>query len=73
MNMGCQVGGAVTASLTPWIASRFGWEMSFLLATILAALGALAWLFVNPLARLPVIGATTTSDAAAGSATAISG
>ena len=36
MNMGCQIGGAVTASLTPVIASHFGWETSFLAATILA-------------------------------------
>ena len=52
MNMGCQIGGAVTASLTPLIASHFGWEASFLAATILAALGALAWLAVDPHARL---------------------
>jgi ACS family glucarate transporter-like MFS transporter len=52
MNMGCQIGGAVTASLTPLIASRFGWESSFLAATIFAALGALAWLTVDPHARL---------------------
>ena len=52
MNMGCQIGGAVTASLTPLIASHFGWEASFLTATIFAVLGALAWIAVNPHARL---------------------
>lgn len=52
MNMGCQLGGAVTASLTPLIASHFGWEASFLTATVFATLGALAWLAVNPDARL---------------------
>jgi ACS family glucarate transporter-like MFS transporter len=52
MNMGCQIGGAVTASLTPLIAARFGWEASFLTATGLAIVGALAWLLVDPLARL---------------------
>jgi ACS family glucarate transporter-like MFS transporter len=52
MNMGCQLGGAATASLTPLIAAHFGWEASFLAATILAALGALAWLAVDPRARL---------------------
>jgi ACS family glucarate transporter-like MFS transporter len=56
MNMGCQIGGAVTASLTPLIAAHFGWEASFLTATILAALGALAWLTVDPNARLAQIG-----------------
>jgi ACS family glucarate transporter-like MFS transporter len=52
MNMGCQIGGAVTASLTPLIASRFGWEASFLAAAMLAGMGALAWLAVDPHARL---------------------
>jgi ACS family glucarate transporter-like MFS transporter len=54
MNMGCQIGGAVTASLTPVIASRFGWNASFLTATLLALLGAFAWLVVDPSMRLSV-------------------
>jgi len=52
MNMGGQIGGAVTASLTPLIASHFGWEASFLTATMFATVGAAAWLVVNPEARL---------------------
>jgi ACS family glucarate transporter-like MFS transporter len=48
MNMGAQLGGAVTASLTPVIAARLGWNASFLAAALLSALGALAWFFVNP-------------------------
>ena len=52
MNMGCQIGGAVTSSLTPLIAAQFGWQASFLTATTLAVLGAGAWLLVNPRARL---------------------
>lgn len=48
MNMGAQIGGACTASLTPLIAARFGWEMSFFVAAFLAVLGALAWLLVDP-------------------------
>ncbi|HYM09488.1 MAG TPA: MFS transporter [Bryobacterales bacterium] len=48
MNMGAQIGGTVTASLTPWIAKHFGWTESFLVAAGLCALGALAWLVVNP-------------------------
>ncbi len=55
MNMGCQIGGAVTASLTPLIASHFGWGASFLAATILAAFGGLAWLAVDPHVRLSAI------------------
>jgi ACS family glucarate transporter-like MFS transporter len=48
MNMGAQIGGAVTASLTPAIASRFGWTASFLVAAALCVTGALAWLLVDP-------------------------
>jgi ACS family glucarate transporter-like MFS transporter len=52
MNMGCQIGGAVTATLTPLIAAHFGWQASFLTATALAVLGSAAWLLVDPGARL---------------------
>jgi len=48
MNMGNQIGGALTASLTPAIAARFGWTAPFLVAAGLSVLGALAWLLVNP-------------------------
>jgi ACS family glucarate transporter-like MFS transporter len=48
MNMGGQIGGSITASLTPWIADRFGWTMSFLVAAGLSAAGAAAWLLVKP-------------------------
>ncbi len=48
VNMGGQIGGACTASLTPLIAAHFGWEASFATAAGLAVLGALAWLLVDP-------------------------
>lgn len=48
MNMGAQMGGAITASLTPAIASRYGWTASFAVAAALCGLGALAWLLVDP-------------------------
>ena len=50
MNMGAQIGGAVTASLTPWIAGHFGWTASFLAAALLCLIGAALWLGVNPAA-----------------------
>jgi ACS family glucarate transporter-like MFS transporter len=52
MNMGNQTAGAITAILTPWIAQRFGWTASFLVAAGFCAMGALAWLLVNPNVRL---------------------
>lgn len=57
MNMGGQLGGALTASLTPAIADKFGWTASFLVASGLCAVGAVAWLLVHPegkTVRLPV-------------------
>lgn len=48
MNMGAQIGGAVTASLTPAIASHFGWTASFLVAAALCLTGALSWTVVDP-------------------------
>jgi MFS transporter, ACS family, glucarate transporter len=48
MNMGGQIGGAVTASLSPWIATRFGWSASFLTAATFCAVGAVCWLLVDP-------------------------
>lgn len=48
MNMGGQIGGAVTASLTPYIADQFGWTASFLTAAALCVIGALSWAPVNP-------------------------
>jgi ACS family glucarate transporter-like MFS transporter len=47
MNMGCQIGGAVTASLTPYIASRIGWTAAFVFAAVLAAMGGAMWLLVD--------------------------
>lgn len=52
MNMGAQLGGAVTASLTPLIAARFGWSASFRLSAVLALAGAVAWLVVDPTQKL---------------------
>jgi ACS family glucarate transporter-like MFS transporter len=52
MNMGCQLGAALTASLTPWIAARFGWTTSFLVAAALCLVAAMSWLLVDPSRRL---------------------
>ena len=54
INMGGQIGGAVTASLTPWIAGRYGWTTSFAIAAVLAIVSALCWLTVRPESPIPV-------------------
>lgn len=48
VNMGGQIGGALTASLTPLIAQQFGWTTSFAVAAGMALLGAACWLVVRP-------------------------
>jgi ACS family glucarate transporter-like MFS transporter len=48
VNVGGQIGGAATASFTPWVAHHFGWTTSFGVAAAFAVLGAICWLFVHP-------------------------
>ncbi len=48
MNMGGQLGGTLTATLTPLIAQHFGWTTSFLVAAAMCGAGSVAWLFVQP-------------------------
>ena len=63
MNMGGQIGGAVTGSLTPWIAARYGWTASFLVAAALCLVGALSWIMVNPLNALMDVRSASSSHA----------
>ncbi len=48
VNTGGQLGGALTASLTPWIAKRYGWTTAFGVAATLALIGAACWMTVHP-------------------------
>jgi len=48
VNMGGQIGGAVTASLTPWLALRYGWTTSFSVSAALAVVGSICWMTVHP-------------------------
>ena len=56
MNMGAQLGGGLTALLTPVIAEHFGWTYPFIVAATLSALGAVAWLAVDPTQTLGRLG-----------------
>jgi ACS family glucarate transporter-like MFS transporter len=56
MNTGAQAGGFLTALLTPIIAAHFGWTTSFSATAVLSAVGAIAWLFVNPEQSLAAAG-----------------
>jgi len=54
MNMGAQLGGVVTASLTPLIAVHYGWTASFMVAAGLALCGSVAWMLVDPERELTI-------------------
>lgn len=49
VNMSCQIGGALTASLTPWLAHHYdNWKVPFAVAASFVFIGALSWLLVHP-------------------------
>jgi MFS transporter, ACS family, glucarate transporter len=48
VNMGAQLGGVITSAVTPIIAAFYGWTAPFVVAAVLCALGAAAWLLVDP-------------------------
>lgn len=48
MNMGCQLGGALVAVVTPAIAAHWGWSSPFVLTAAVSLLGAIGWLLIDP-------------------------
>jgi ACS family glucarate transporter-like MFS transporter len=48
MNMGAQLGSAVTAITTPAIAAHYGWTASFLTSAAFCVIGSVLWLVINP-------------------------
>jgi len=48
MNMGANIGGAVSPTLTPWIAEHWGWPVSLSVAAIIALIGGVLWLKIDP-------------------------
>jgi MFS transporter, ACS family, glucarate transporter len=48
MNMGANIGGAVSPTLTPWIAQQWGWPVSLSVAALIAFTGGVLWLMIDP-------------------------
>lgn len=48
MNMGANLGGALSPTLTPWLAQQWGWDASLGLAAFIALLGGIMWLRIKP-------------------------
>lgn len=48
MNMGANLGGAISPTLTPWLAQQWGWGASLDLAAFISLLGGIMWLRIRP-------------------------
>ena len=48
MNMGGNLGGTVSPSLTPWLAQHYDWNMALIVMSALSFFGALCWLGIDP-------------------------
>ncbi len=59
LNTGGNLGGALAALLTPWIAERIGWAGAFAVASVFAIGGSVLWLGVDPTRPIPVPGSAT--------------
>lgn len=47
MNFGSNIGGAISPTLTPWLAARIGWEQTLTLTAGLALVAGLLWLGIR--------------------------
>ena len=48
MNTGANIGGAISPTVTPWIAEQWGWPVSLGVAAAIALIGGILWLKVDP-------------------------
>ena len=48
MNTGANIGGAVSPTLTPWLAQHFGWSAALSVAAATALVGGLLWFKIDP-------------------------
>ena len=48
MNTGANIGGAISPTLTPWLAHHWGWPVSLGVAAAVAIMGGILWLKIDP-------------------------
>ena len=48
MNMGANLGGTLSPTMTPWIAHQWGWGASLGTAAVIAVIGGILWLRIDP-------------------------
>lgn len=47
MNMGTNLGGLISPALTPWLATKIGWENALHLAAVIAVIAGLLWIWIR--------------------------
>jgi ACS family glucarate transporter-like MFS transporter len=48
MNTGANIGGAISPTLTPWLAHEWGWPVSLGVAAAVAIVGGVLWFKIDP-------------------------
>ena len=48
MNMGANLGGAISPTLTPWLAQQWGWGASLGIAAAISLIGGIMWFYIRP-------------------------
>ncbi|MBH0200363.1 MAG: MFS transporter [Nitrospira sp.] len=48
MNMGANIGGTLSPTITPWLADQWGWPVSLATAAFIAFIGGILWLNIDP-------------------------
>lgn len=48
MNMGANIGGTLSPTITPWLAGQWGWPLSLSVAALIAFVGGLLWMWIDP-------------------------
>jgi ACS family glucarate transporter-like MFS transporter len=64
MNTGANLGGALSPTLTPWLADRWGWSVALGAAALMAIAGGIMWAWIDPAWKLDVDTGTAAGTAA---------
>jgi ACS family glucarate transporter-like MFS transporter len=48
MNTGANIGGTISPTVTPWIAEQWGWPVSLSTAALIALIGGIMWVWIDP-------------------------
>jgi ACS family glucarate transporter-like MFS transporter len=48
MNMGANIGGTLSPTITPWLADQWGWPVSLAIAALIAFIGGILWFNIDP-------------------------